>query len=88
MVKKWGAACGQPKKKQKRLGKDVPAIKPSSGGGCMWNVSFVCAQSIHTAAKLNEVLLTVCSILKLWLMETLLSVVFCSIRHIFKVYSV
>lgn len=23
----------------------------------MWNVSFVCAKSIHTAAKLNEVLL-------------------------------
>lgn len=54
----------------------------------MWNVSFVCAKSIHTAAKLNEVLLTVCSILKLWLMETLLCVVFCSVRHIFKVHSV
>jgi len=55
LVRKWGAAYAGNLKK--RLGKDVPVIKPSSGGGCMWNVSFVCAKSIHTAAKLNEVLL-------------------------------
>lgn len=53
----------------------------------MWNVSFVCVKSIHTAAKLNEVPLM--SYFKASLVqETLLFEVFRSIRHMIKEYFV